>query len=159
MTAPESKTPIATTPVPAVPSAHPEPAAAGRRPGVLLVDDAPVVRSLLGQVLRQHGFDVWIAPDGKQALDVYAHHQDVIDVVVLDKGMPRLDGLQTLDALLRLDPQVRCCFLTGDLLNAVEADLRQRGAVHVLYKPVAPEEIALVLHKLAGRPRDAAPSA
>jgi CheY-like chemotaxis protein len=80
-------------------------------------------------------------------------------VVVLDKAMPRLDGLQTLDALRHLDPQVRCCFLTGTLRNAAEAELRRAGAVHVLLKPVAPEEIAHVLRQLAGRPQDVVPSA
>jgi CheY-like chemotaxis protein len=157
MSAPESKTPVQPVTSP-TPSGAPE-APGGRPPGILLVDDSAVVRSLMAQVLRREGFEVWAAADGRQALELYGQHRGRIDLVILDKGMPGLDGLETLDALLRLDPYVRCCFLTGDVLNAAEPELRRRGAMHVLYKPVAPEQIADVVRGLLRRPRGDAPPA
>jgi CheY-like chemotaxis protein len=128
--------------------ACPKPADPSRegQPGILLVDDSPVVRSKLGEVLRGHGFAVWTAASGSQAVEVYRLHLDAIALVLLDQCMPGLDGSQTLDELRRLNPRVRCCFLTG----AGEDDdaLLQRGAETVLRKPMEPNDVARALARI-----------
>jgi CheY-like chemotaxis protein len=116
------------------------------RPHVLLVDDSAVVRSLLGEMLRRDGFTVCVAAGGRQALDIYRQHRDEIDLVVLDQRMPGLDGLQTLDGLRCLNPDVRCCFLTG--AHEDDAELLRRGAACVLHKPMEPDDIALALRQM-----------
>jgi two-component system OmpR family response regulator len=70
------------------------------RPRVLVVDDEPNIRDLLATVLRFHGFDVTTADRGATALD--RARRDPPDVVVLDVGLPDLDGFEVC-RLLRAD--------------------------------------------------------
>jgi CheY-like chemotaxis protein len=122
----------------------------GAGPGVLLAEDEPVVRDLLRQLLLAKGFAVWQASDGREALDVYGRHRDDIRAVLLDVHMPRLDGPQTLRALRQLDPDVRCCFITGTAGGEEEEQLQALGVTAVLHKPCTPEELADALYRAMG---------
>jgi CheY-like chemotaxis protein len=119
-------------------------------PGVLLAEDEPVIRDLLGHLLRAKGFAVWSAADGWEALEVYGRHQADIRAVLLDVHMPRLDGPQTLRALRQFDPGVRCCFITGTAGGDEEEALRAMGPTAVLHKPCTPEELAEALRQAMG---------
>src|SRR5438067_3173322 len=125
--------------------------ATSRAWGVLVVDDQACLRNMLSIALRQEGFAVWLAANGWEALDVYRCHGELIDVVVLDIHMPVLDGPQTLAALQKLGPQIRCCFLSADLGSYTEDRLRSLGAAAVLQKPICLSELAPVLWQLASK--------
>src|SRR3954471_8066077 len=73
---------------------------------LLLVDDDPDVRGLLGEFLTQHGFVVHAARDGKHALQVLSHIE-APDVILLDYKMPVMSGSQFL-ARKRWNPRLRC---------------------------------------------------
>jgi two-component system KDP operon response regulator KdpE len=64
---------------------------------VLVVDDEPQIRRALGINLRARGYDVDLAPDGERALDIAARQHP--DVVVLDLGLPGLDGVDVIRGL------------------------------------------------------------
>lgn len=117
----------------------------GRAHGVLVADDDADVRDLLNVSLRQEGFSVWMAADGHEALDVYRNHFETIDVALLDVCMPGLDGPQTLAALRKLTPQIRCCFMTGDPGTYTEQRLYRLGADVVFMKPFRLSDVAQVL--------------
>jgi CheY-like chemotaxis protein len=121
-----------------------------RRPGILVVDDDAPVRVLLDVGLRHYGFTVWQAADGQEALHVYQQNRSAIDAVLLDVRMPRLDGPQTLAALTQLNPQIRCCFMTGQAGTYSEDQLLALGAAHVFYKPFQLAKIAQALGNLIG---------
>lgn len=125
------------------------PHATPRTYGLLVVDDEPCVRGVLNVGMRQEGFAVWVAADGQEALEVYCRHHETIDVVLLDVLVPGLDGPQTLSALQELNPQVRCCFMSGDLGHNTAERLRSLGAAAVLKKPFRLPEVAQVLGQLA----------
>ena len=82
-------------------------------PAVLVAEDEPIIRDLLGLMLEGLGFPAWLAANGQEAVDLYLWHQDEIAAAVLDLHMPRLDGPATLRALRGLDPRVGCVFITG----------------------------------------------
>jgi CheY-like chemotaxis protein len=124
---------------------------------VLVADDEADVRDVLNDKLQQEGFSVWLAADGQEALELYRHHCETIDVVLLDVRMPGLDGPQTLAALRKITPQIRCCFMSGYLGNYSEAKLRDLGAATVFAKPFRLAEVAQVLENLA-RNGDVSPS-
>ena len=120
------------------------------RPGILVVDDDAAVRFLLDVGLQQYGFAVWQAADGQEALEVYQQEHAEIDLVLLDIRMPRLDGPQTLAALLRLNPQIRCCFMTGHAGSYSHDQLLRLGAALIISKPFQLAELAEILAKLIG---------
>jgi CheY-like chemotaxis protein len=121
--------------------------------GLLVVDHEPCVRGVLDVWLRHQGFAVWVAANGWDAFDQYRCHRKAIDVVLLDVLMPGRDGPKTLASLQEVNPQVRCCFMSGNLGVYSEESLRTLGAAAVLTKPFRLTEVAQVLGQLASEGR------
>jgi CheY-like chemotaxis protein len=118
------------------------------KPGVLVVDDDRLVRIVLQLGLERHGFEVWLAANGPEAIELYRQHQKRIAAVLLDVRMMGLDGPHTLDALRELNPEVRACFMSGDMGGYCSEELLERGAAHVIEKPFFLQEIATILRLL-----------
>lgn len=78
---------------------------------VLMVDDDEVVRTVVGEYLRQRGYEVDEAQDGIEALDSIREREP--HVVVTDLGMPRMDGLGLLRALAASNPDLPAIVLTA----------------------------------------------
>jgi PAS domain S-box-containing protein len=89
------------------------PASDAGRGTVLVVDDEPVVRDMAAAALKRFGYEVLLAEDGWQALDVMREHRDGISVVLLDLSMPGLDGEQALPELRKLSPDVAVLVSSG----------------------------------------------
>ena len=105
---------------------------------VLVVDDEPQILRALGINLRARGYDVDLAPDGERALDVAARHHP--DVVVLDLGLPGIDGVDVIRGL-RGWSQVPIVVLSvrdaeGDKVAALDA-----GADDYVTKPFGMDEL------------------
>ncbi|MEO8166344.1 MAG: ATP-binding protein, partial [Betaproteobacteria bacterium] len=73
-----------------MPEARPEPSSSGHR--VLVVDDNEDAAESLAMLLRMEGYDVVVAYDGANAIDVARHHRP--ELIFLDIGLPRLDGYE-----------------------------------------------------------------
>ena len=101
---------------------------------VLLVDDEVDFVSVLAERLEARGLKVDTAGDGETAL-VKAREQ-AFDAILLDMAMPGMDGIQTLNGLLAINPDLQVILLTGQatLRQAVEA--MKLGALDLLEKPV-----------------------
>jgi two-component system cell cycle sensor histidine kinase/response regulator CckA len=106
--------PVTSQPVEA---AKPNPAGVPMRSGdgrsVLVVEDEPGVRRLVGRILDQAGFDVLTAPDGESALAVAAAFVGKIDMVLTDVIMPQMTGKQLADKLALLRPDTRTLYMSG----------------------------------------------
>jgi two-component system, OmpR family, KDP operon response regulator KdpE len=105
---------------------------------ILVVDDEPQIRRALGINLRARGYDVDLAPDGENALDVAARNHP--DVVVLDLGLPGIDGVDVIRGL-RGWSQVPIVVLSvrdaeGDKVAALDA-----GADDYVTKPFGMDEL------------------
>jgi CheY-like chemotaxis protein len=131
------------------------PDALPRKYGVMIVDDEACVRGILNSEMQQQGFAVWLAANGWEALEEYQRHYEAIDVVLMDVCMPRLDGPETLAAFRNINPQVRCCFMSGDLGNYNEERLFDLGAVALISKPFQLEDVSRVLRDEACQARQA----
>src|SRR5689334_10356970 len=104
-------------------------------PSVLVVDDESSVLRVLEVTLQRQGLRVYTARGGREALAVFEKHRDEIGVVLLDVQMRGMDGPQTLAALRELDPEVRCCFMSGYAAGHSVEELRTMAVAFVFEKP------------------------
>jgi PAS domain S-box-containing protein len=107
---------------------------------ILLVDDEAMIRQLGKTILTRAGYQVLLAENGLQAVDIFRTHRDQIALVILDAIMPRLSGRDTLRELARLHPGVCVLFSSGfstEQLSALEFP-QVRG---VLPKPYRAEQL------------------
>jgi CheY-like chemotaxis protein len=115
-------------------------------PTVLVVDDNPVCRDVLGQLLRGAGYAVWEARDGRQALECL-RAGPVPGLIVLDLRMPGMDGPAFRAAQLR-DPDlagIPVVVLTGGYGPGEAAGLDPAG---YLTKPADLDEILRQVRRL-----------
>ncbi len=112
---------------------------------VLIVDDEPNLRKVLGAHLQREGYEVILAPDGEAALEIV--EKGGIDVVVTDMVMPRLDGISLLRHLVDVYPDLPVIMITahGTIDSAVEA--LKLGAFDYITKPFERDELRQVIVK------------
>ena len=116
---------------------------------ILVVDDEPAVRESLRRALRLEGYEVELAADGQEALDVV--HANGPDAMLLDVSMPRLDGLETCRRLRTEGNGLPVLMLTArDEVSDRVAGL-DAGADDYLPKPFALEELLARLRALLRR--------
>jgi len=80
---------------------------------ILVADDAPEVRAFVAEFLHRTGYQVLQAVDGVDALDVAAQHSGLIDLLLTDIEMPRLNGRGLSRRLSDRRPETRTLFMSG----------------------------------------------
>jgi len=80
---------------------------------VLVVDDEESLRTIAGMMFENMGYEVLLAEDGLQALQVFAQHIDDIDLVFLDLTMPKMGGEACMEALQQLRSDVPILISSG----------------------------------------------
>jgi len=120
---------------------------------ILVVDDEDEVRVVTRRMLESAGFDVLVARDGLEALEVYRQRGDEIEAVVLDMTMPNLGGDETWQRLRELDPRVRVLFCSGYSEESADGILEEAGSqVGFIHKPYRRADLLENLGKLRASP-------
>lgn len=88
-----------------------EPLFRGEGERVLIVDDEPDLLETLAEIVRNLGYDVHTASDGEEAIERFKSVNP--DLVIIDRNMPRMDGIQCAQRILELDPQARIIIASG----------------------------------------------
>ena len=127
----------------------PTPDTAGGAGGmVLVVDDEPAVRMLVGDVLRDLGYDVIEAVDGMDGLRVLKSKQR-IDLLVSDVGLPGgMNGRQLADAARVQRPRLKVLFITGFAENAAWGSGTLEPGMQVLTKPFALDTLTTTVRSM-----------
>jgi two-component system chemotaxis response regulator CheY len=115
---------------------------------VLVVDDAMFMRILLKDILTKLDFEiVGEASDGEEAILKFQNLKP--DLTTLDLTMPKMDGLETLKAILALDPNanVIICSATGESDKVQKA--LELGAKNFITKPFNPNKVSEILKRYA----------
>jgi two-component sensor histidine kinase len=122
-------------------------------PTLLYVDDDEALARLVERGLTRHGFKVVHAAGGQQGLERLA--QGGIDVIALDQYMPGLDGLETLEQILKIPDAPPVVFVTASQDSAIAVTALKAGAADYLVKDVHGEFIPLLQVAVAGALRRA----
>ena len=106
---------------------------------VLLVDDEAEFIETLGKRLSRRGLTVHLANSGQQALELIPDTE--LDVVVLDVKMPGMDGIEALQKIKALKPELEVLMLTAHANVEVAMRGMELGAFDYLMKPVELDEL------------------
>jgi PAS domain S-box-containing protein len=115
---------------------------------ILLVDDDPDLRTVLSDALEHEGYRVEAVGQGAEAL--MRARQESFSAVILDIGLPDLDGQSVLHALLERDPTLPVIVLTGQTGDAQRIRSLNKGAFAFVTKPYKLDEIKATLKRAAG---------
>jgi PAS domain S-box-containing protein len=121
------------------------PEAAGET--VLVVEDEPVVRGLIVEVLADLGYAALEATDGPAGLEILQSRQR-IDLLITDVGLPGLNGRQVADAARLLRPGLKVIFMTGYAETAASAQGFLEPGMTMITKPFAMEVLAAKVHAI-----------
>jgi DNA-binding NarL/FixJ family response regulator len=115
---------------------------------LLLADDHPLIREGLRSSFANQGFTVVAeAEDGRRAVDLALEHRP--DVVVMDIGMPELDGIEATRRILRQRPTAKVLVLTAHDDEGMRDAAQRAGALAYVSKTAATAEIADAVRALA----------
>jgi PAS domain S-box-containing protein len=121
----------------------------GRGEGILLVDDDPAVRHILRLLLENMGYRVFPANDGVHGLELFQLHRPMIQVVVTDMMMPRMNGTATARALRVLDPQLPIVAVSGMMdEHRFHLDEIPGPPIARLAKPITADKLAATVEGL-----------
>ena len=117
---------------------------------ILLVEDESLILLSLKIVLEDLDYQVITATNGHEALQLYQQHQDKIDLVITDKAMPGMDGLELLAALRTQSHDLKMVLMTEYALDIANAPINSRKSLWCIAKPFNMSTIAeLVKEALA----------
>lgn len=105
---------------------------------LLVVDDEGAIRELAAEVLTQAGYQVLTAANGREALTAYQQataDSNLPALVILDLGMPEMDGRECLRALRKLNSDVQVLVASGYLLDDEDRELLETCRAELISKP------------------------
>ncbi|GAC1322685.1 MAG: hypothetical protein NVSMB2_20080 [Chloroflexota bacterium] len=117
---------------------------------ILLADDDPALRRLIGTTLGTNDFDLLQAVDGEEALQIAREQQP--ELILLDVNMPKMDGFDVCRTLKR-DPQtssIKVVILTARSTEDDRASARDVGADDYFVKPFSPVQLLNKVYALLG---------
>ena len=113
----------------------------GRRGTILVVDDEAMIRALTQRILEREGFDVVVARNGLEAIELFARRCDAIDAVVLDLEMPLMNGEAALAVIRIMRGDVPAIVTSGLPPEEIRGRLAGFAAIATLHKPYPPEDL------------------
>lgn len=116
---------------------------------VLVADDDPLVLEVVKACLLRSGYDVLVARDGREALEVFRRHETDISLVLSDVTMPAMSGIEFVLQLRQVNAHVPVVLMSGDAEATREEKLERLDPVrpHLLKKPFSVKDLMEVLRK------------
>lgn len=124
----------------------------GRDVRVLLVEDNRTNQLIAGSILRQAGFQVEMADNGKQGVDMFLADPSAIDIILMDLHMPVMNGFDAAAKIRETDQEVPIIALTADAIAGVEEACRAVGIGRYISKPFEPEEFVAAVIAAVRKP-------
>jgi two-component system phosphate regulon sensor histidine kinase PhoR len=114
---------------------------------ILVIDDEQIMREGCSRILSKDGWAVICAENGNQGLGEIQARSDTIDVILLDLMMPGMSGMEVLDHVRTIDPNLLVIVITGyaTVESAVEA--MKKGAYDFIPKPFTPDQLRIVVRR------------
>lgn len=110
-------------------------------PQILIVEDEPVQRRLLKNAVERHGYEAFVAENGRAGLELVKDLSSDLDVIVLDLMMPEMGGFEFIEALNETGIDIPVIVQTGQGGIDTVVQAMRAGAFDFVVKPVSPERL------------------
>ena len=128
----------------------------GKGETILFAEDEARQLRLMQNFLQDKGYRILPAKDGAEAVEIFQCKKDEIGLVILDLGLPKLNGWEVFRKIKEIDPAVKAIFATGFMTPQIESQLALGEASAVIMKPYQLDEIlekiSSVIKTSAGEP-------
>ncbi|MBV1878612.1 MAG: response regulator [Pseudomonadales bacterium] len=118
---------------------------------IVIADDDATVLATIAAILRSAGATVITANDGHEVVSlvrqIYAEVAAHIDLAVVDLTMPRMDGIETIEALLSIDPQMKAVLSSGYHREEIRQQFDQAKQYSFLQKPFFSQDLIKVVNE------------
>jgi two-component system, cell cycle sensor histidine kinase and response regulator CckA len=108
---------------------------------ILFVDDEVHQLRLMQIHLQRAGYKVLTAADGAEAVEMHYRYKDEIAAVILDFGLPKLNGWEAYTKMKEVDPDIKVIFATGFIASQLETELAKQELSGVIMKPYQLDEV------------------
>ncbi|MEM9926271.1 MAG: PAS domain S-box protein [Cyanobacteria bacterium P01_D01_bin.50] len=115
---------------------------------ILVVDDEPAICEITKSSLEAYNYRVLTASNGIEAIEIYAKHQQEVNLVVLDMMMPEMDGETTISMLQKINSQVKIIAISGLVLNPNATDEYSYSIKEFMSKPFTGKELLHAIDKV-----------
>ena len=118
---------------------------------ILVIDDEQIMREGCSRILSKDGLVVICAENGNRGLEEIKGRPENIDVILLDLMMPGMSGMEVLDHIRTIDPNLLVIVITGyaTVESAVEA--MKKGAYDFIPKPFTPDQLRIIVRRALER--------
>jgi len=119
---------------------------------ILLVDDEQIIVDVAKDMLEILGYQVLVAYNGREAVDVYTRQKDAIDLVIQDMVMPGMNGADVFRALKKINPKVKVILASGYIMNEQIATIMEQGCRAFMSKPFRLEDLSMKVREILDSP-------
>ena len=109
---------------------------------ILLIDDEEAVRSTTAAALQKQGYDVVVAAGGAEGVECFREQRDTISLILLDLGMPGMQGDQVLDELRAISPSVTVAIMSGYAEQEIASRFAGLDVARYITKPFSAGTVA-----------------
>jgi signal transduction histidine kinase/ActR/RegA family two-component response regulator len=118
-----------------------------QRETVLYAEDNAALSGLMQRLLEREGFKVLTAQDGAEAVALHSRYNDLIDIAILDLGLPKLNGLEAFQIMKKINPKLKGILASGYVSADAESRLAKGELNGVLQKPYAAAEVLATIKR------------
>jgi len=115
---------------------------AGGTETLLLTDDEDLVRDLVRSILTARGYQVLVARDGKESLEIGSRHEGTIHLLVTDMSMPNMNGRELAQRLAEIRPGMKTLYMSGYMEDSGNGNKEPPPEALFIQKPFRPEALA-----------------
>ncbi|UCD91060.1 MAG: response regulator, partial [Desulfobacterales bacterium] len=118
---------------------------------VLFVDDEDTIIDVGKSMLEKIGYQVLIAKNGREAIEIYNKNMDKIKIVILDMIMPAMGGGETYDTLKEINPDIKVLLSSGYSINGQATEIIERGCNGFIQKPFNVADLSQKIREILGK--------
>jgi two-component system cell cycle sensor histidine kinase/response regulator CckA len=119
---------------------------------VLVIEDESAALSVLSKVLSSRGYKILTASDGESAVEIFSQYTELVDIVLLDMGLPKMSGKDVLIRIKGLKPSVKIVVASGYFESDLQVDIAQDDVAAYIQKPYMIDNVIEILRRVTPHP-------